>query len=374
MARSRAAKSRREHDARSPADTGFAVLDPWDQPTLEPVVEVETVVGPLLLPRNDHVITAELAHCGVWEPAETRYLQATLRLGQTFVDVGAHVGYFSVLAAKRVGPSGTVIAVEPEARNLDLLHRNLTRNRCNMARVMPFAAGSTVGWMSLALDEENRGAHRLVREGDPDARASARCVRLDDLLPAKVDVVKIDAQGYDHEVIDGLHDTLDANRHAVVLVELSRFELRRRGLDCGAVLARYEALDFTISMLEHSGNPRTVSRDEVLAFVDDPRCRDDFSLVLERCPTAPFTLQSCPARVDGLTVEETADGLLVSQPASGQVHQLNQTAAVALDLCTGERSVASIVGLVQTLYELDEPPTAAVEQCLDRLRRTGIVG
>lgn len=78
------------------------VLDLLDKPTLGPVVEVETVVGPLLLPRNDHVITPELAHWGGWEqPAETRYLQATLRPGQTFVDVGAHVGYFSVLAASR---------------------------------------------------------------------------------------------------------------------------------------------------------------------------------------------------------------------------------------------------------------------------------
>ena len=57
--------------------------------------------------------------------------------------------------------------------------------------------------------------------------------------------------------------------HAVLLVELSRFSSGGEAADCGAVLARYEALDFTISMLEHSGNPRTVSRDEVLAFVDD---------------------------------------------------------------------------------------------------------
>jgi FkbM family methyltransferase len=357
----------------SAQDGRFAVRDLSGHPTLEPVVELETRVGPLLAPCQDRIIAPELARFGVWEPAETRYLQATLRAGQTFVDVGANIGYFSVLAGGLVGPTGTVIAVEPEARNLDLLHRNLWRNGCTGARVIPYAAGSRPAEMSLALDEENRGAHRLVPAGHPEAGAPARCIRLDDVVPAQVDVIKVDAQGYDHDVLDGLRHTLAANPEAIVLVELSHFELGRRGLGCAEVVRRYEALDFCLAMLERDGSLRTVSAEEILAFVADPRCRDDFTLVLERCPTPPFTLASRPARVDGLSVEEISRGLMVSPPTGGRVHELNETAAVIFDLCTGERSVASIARLVGRFYELDEVPEPAVQECLDRLRRMGIV-
>jgi predicted O-methyltransferase YrrM len=101
-----------------------------------PTIEVETVAGRLLLHRDDHVITPVLQRYGMWEPGETRYLLSTLTAGQTFVDVGAHVGYFSVLAARRVGPAGSVIAIEPELRNLELLRRNLERNDCTNAVVL----------------------------------------------------------------------------------------------------------------------------------------------------------------------------------------------------------------------------------------------
>src|SRR6202034_1145822 len=66
---------------------------------LEPVVMAQTVAGELLLPKSDTVITPDLVKLGVWEGSETACVQRTLRAGQTFVDVGAHVGYYSLLAA-----------------------------------------------------------------------------------------------------------------------------------------------------------------------------------------------------------------------------------------------------------------------------------
>ena len=201
------------------------ITDGRDDPPLEPVVEAQTVAGRLLLPRADTIITPELISRGLWEPRETRYLTTLLKAGQTFVDVGAHVGYFSLFAARLVGPGGTVIAVEPEPRNLDLLRRNIARNGVDTVRVLPFAAGAAEATMSLALDEENRGAHRLVANDDPEAGPSVRCMRLDDVLPERVDVIKVDAQGYDHEVVEGLERTLAANPQATLMVELSRFEL-----------------------------------------------------------------------------------------------------------------------------------------------------
>jgi FkbM family methyltransferase len=348
------------------------MTDGEEDPPLEPVTEARTVVGRLLVPLADTIIAHDLIRLGFWEPRETRYLQTLLQAGQTFVDVGANVGYFSLLAAALVGPTGTVIAVEPEPRNIDLLRRNIARNGADTVRVIPFAAAAAEATMSLALDEQNRGAHRLVASDDPQAGPSVRCVRLDEVLPERVDVIKVDAQGYDHEVVEGLERTLAANPFATLIVELSGFELSRRGVDPATVLTRYEELDFVLSIFEASGATRRVSAAEALAFAQGPDAPDDFSLILER-PAPLFDGDAHPRWADGLQITETEDGLEVVQPESGRMHELNLTAALVFELCSGERSVSAIVAVVQDAFELAEPPTAEVLACLDQLRRERVV-
>lgn len=245
------------------------------------------------------------------------FLLSTLRPGQTFIDVGAHVGYFSVLAAKRIGSTGSVVAVEPEARNLRLLRRNLQRNGCTNATVVPFAAHSVPGWMSLELDEENRGGHHLVPLGEAETRV--RCVRLDDVLPARVDLVKIDAQGYDHEIIAGLERTLTTNPQATVIAELSLTELARRGVQPEVVLDRYTALGLTISTCDTYGRLRRASSASVIEAARAGRLTAEISLVLQRPPSFPAA-ERCPAKADGLEVSEAQDGLLVVDPTLGRTH------------------------------------------------------
>ncbi len=266
-----------------PATVAAAVpIRPSDrtgEPFLEPVVDVATHVGPLLLPAGDQVITRVLQNGGVWETQETAYLIMTLLPGQTFVDIGAHVGYFSVLASKRLGPTGTVIAFEPEARNLDLLERNLWRNGCGNAVVVPHACSDRSEALSLVLDEENRGAHYLVPPGHGDVAVS--CVRPDQVLPDAVDVVKIDAQGYDHEVVSGLSRTWTACPDLVIMVELSYGELDRRGIEPVVVLGGYEEMGFELAMFDAGGHLPVMPAEAI-----DAVCRTlqqaDITVVLHR--------------------------------------------------------------------------------------------
>lgn len=332
-----------------------------DRP-LEPVIEADTVVGRLTLSAADRIIARVLADDGVWEAAETRWLTTTLRSGQTFVDVGANAGYFSVLAGKRVGPAGLVIALEPEPRNHDLLLRNLRRHGLSEARVLPFAAAARAGWMGFEIDERNRGAHRLV----PADRVPRRvwCVRLDDLLPERVDVVKIDVQGYDHEVVEGLARTLDANPQLVLLVELSVNELPLRGIDARAVIEGYQALGLEMALFEANAEPHPAGEDEVL---DRVRSSDlDFSLLLWRAP--PGEPARRPRQAGGLQVTQTAPGRLeLRQPLLGRVHELNESASVVFELCSGTRESAEIARAVQEAYRLEAPPVGEIEACLGQL-------
>ena len=249
-------------------------------PAPPPVIEVDTQVGSLLAHRDDEVITDNLIRWGVWEARETQFVRELLRPGDTFVDVGANIGYFSVLAAACTGSSGYVIAFEPEPRNLELLRLNLARNgvRAN-ATVFPLAAYSRPCRMALATNEANRGDHRLAPHADTGLEV--RCVRLDDVLPRSVDAVKIDTQGFDHEVLAGLSETIDANPALVILTELSLTELGKRGVDVDEVLAGYLGRGFGIEGLDPWGVPFPLAAADVV-----PHCvatgADEISLVLRR--------------------------------------------------------------------------------------------
>jgi FkbM family methyltransferase len=247
---------------------------------MQPMIEVNTQVGPLLAHRDDEVITANLIRWGVWEAQETKFLRGLLRPGDTFVDVGANIGYFSVLAAGCIGSTGYLIAFEPEPRNLELLRRNLDRHgvRTN-ATVFPLAAYSHPCQMALATNEANRGDHFLAPHASTGLRV--RCVRLDDVLPRSVDVIKIDTQGFDHDVLAGLSETIEANPGLVVLTELSLTKLSDRGIDVDEVLAGYLARGFGIEALDPVGRPFPLAASGVVAHCAAAGA-DEVSLVLRR--------------------------------------------------------------------------------------------
>lgn len=247
------------------------------------------MAGPLLVHRDDTVMTRVLRDHGTWEAAETRFVMGSLRPGHTFLDVGANVGYFSVLAARSVGADGRVIAVEPEARNLELLRANLER-ACSVsgaaATVLPLAAHSEPGWIALELDELNRGNHRLAPAGGC-AGPVVRCERLDDVLPEildgrPVDVIKVDVQGFDHEAIAGLAQTIRATAGIVTLCELPGPDTDGQGIGVERILARYEELGFTLSLFDDRGALHPMPSAAILAVRANRN--DDASLVLRTGP------------------------------------------------------------------------------------------
>jgi FkbM family methyltransferase len=227
------------------------------------VMEVETELGGIYLHAADAVMTPLIRRDGRWEADECAFLRSVLRTGNTFLDVGANVGYMSVLAGRAVGHGGRVLALEPEHRNLNLLRANLWRHRVP-GRVIPCAAYSFSGYLRLVPSEVNRGDHRVF-EGLSGGRL-VPCARLDDLLEAtRIDVAKIDTQGADHEVIVGMPRLIAANPGMVILTEFWLTGLEERDVDPAATLDAYRGLGFTISMLADGGMPRRASNRDVIA-------------------------------------------------------------------------------------------------------------
>src|SRR5947209_419870 len=121
-----------------------------------------TDLGPLLYPSRDEVVTPWVRHHGSWEPETCDVIRDLLPVGGTFVDVGAHVGYVSIAAARAVGATGHGIAVEPAPENFALLAANLVSSGIDWVTTIHAAAGATSGMIELSLSEENSGDHRAV--------------------------------------------------------------------------------------------------------------------------------------------------------------------------------------------------------------------
>ena len=211
------------------------------EPVARDVTRVSTDVGDLWLPASDRVMLPYFQNTGVWEPGEAKLLRSLLQPRSRFLDVGANVGYFSALAAQS-SPQGTIDAVEPEPLNVALLRMNLW-TLAPHARLWPLCLGNSRGVVALRLDENNSG--NTVAEYSDQAKALAAMVRGDELFAGQTfDVVKIDVQGFEQQVMEGLATVLRQSVDVRVVVEFFPVAVTERGGDPAEVLRSYRSLGF----------------------------------------------------------------------------------------------------------------------------------
>jgi FkbM family methyltransferase len=136
-----------------------------------------------------------------------RMLDSLLQPGATAVDVGANIGYNTLYAARRVGQHGRVYALEPAQDNLTVLYANLFANHFTNVFVLPYAAGSRREVKSFFLRGEVSAVNSLFQDNFYAAITETTEVLiapLDDLIPDVPDLVKIDVEGAELEVLQGM--------------------------------------------------------------------------------------------------------------------------------------------------------------------------
>ncbi len=150
-------------------------------------------------------------------------LRARLRPGATFLDIGANIGVFTGLGASLVGPEGRVIAVEPIARNVDLIERMCRGNGFANVDVIRAAASDCAGSIALRTERTTSNATTPAAAGvrlraESGTTVEVPAVALDDLLAdlERLDVVKIDVAGMEPRVLRGLDKTIGRFRPALI--------------------------------------------------------------------------------------------------------------------------------------------------------------
>jgi FkbM family methyltransferase len=192
--------------------------------------EVSVRGGSRMLVRTDDSIGRVLAISGVWEPNVTAAFARVLSPGDVCVDVGAHIGYYTLLASRLVGASGHVYAFEPSPVNYRALRANLELNgvdnvtayevavgREERTAVLNEGPGTNTGRATLRAPVVERDA------GRPQVTVEVR--PLTGQIPAedleRVRVVKIDAEGSEVEVLRSLAPILDLGLPLAVFLELT---------------------------------------------------------------------------------------------------------------------------------------------------------
>lgn len=170
------------------------------------------------LPARSYDCEGILALHPRYEEKLTLILLKLLRPGSVFIDVGAHIGRYTLLASKLVGPQGLVIALEPVPENFATLHSNIKENNINNVIALPLACGKTNRPIEILVPPGRSGAtsKNLPHFTGLPLKGKTRrvtAVKLDTLLLdilrlKKVDVIKIDVEGAEIEVLEGAIDTL----------------------------------------------------------------------------------------------------------------------------------------------------------------------
>jgi FkbM family methyltransferase len=150
-----------------------------------------------------------------------RIMDRVLKAGATVVDVGANIGYNTVYAARRVGPAGRVVAIEPAADNLRVLRENVAANGLTNVEVHAVAAGRARETRDLYLRGEVSAVNSLYPESmyaEVTGTEQVPVVPVDDLVDVDPDLVKIDVEGAELDVLAGMTRLL-RNQAILLIVE-----------------------------------------------------------------------------------------------------------------------------------------------------------
>jgi FkbM family methyltransferase len=178
----------------------------------------------------------------LYEAETSNILGSLLQPGDTFIDIGAHVGYFSMLAAALVGPTGQVFAFEPDATNYAHLLDHIDLNGATQVRPLHMAVGAKPAIAEFFVNADNDGGHALWEVGRHPFNERSRqapssrkvyVTSLDHLFAttdlARLKAIKIDSEGAEFAILVGAKGLLARHRIPFVIAEVNRFGLEAMG-------------------------------------------------------------------------------------------------------------------------------------------------
>ncbi len=197
---------------------------------------------------------AHLIYCDDFETRERHFMNAFLRPGDVFVDVGANIGLFSLIAARRVGRSGAVYAIEPAQKTFRRLQDNVKLNDFLNVQCFQLALSDESGEFPFYTSEDgfdawNSIAHPIA--GKSFSKEYIQCVRWDHFarlhnLVGKVAMMKIDVEGWETRVLGGGYEALSREDAPILQIEFTEEAAASAGSSCKDLYHMLEGFGYSM--------------------------------------------------------------------------------------------------------------------------------
>jgi FkbM family methyltransferase len=223
--------------------------------TIQPEYRARTYFGARLYCDPRDLIQRMILFFGVWEPDVSRVIASNLAPGDVFVDVGANVGYDTLLASERVGPRGRAVAIEASPRTFARLERNLALNHTSNVRAVNAAVFDRVAQLDLyEISEHNIGAATTLASRGGTLMMSVGALPLQQILEpdeiSRVRLVKIDVEGAEPPILHQLLEQVALYPPTMdIVVEASPDDDREKWT---AVFDRFSAAGFSAYEIANS--------------------------------------------------------------------------------------------------------------------------
>jgi len=222
----------------------------------------------LALDTADVAVSNDMIVRSTYETHLTAFMKDHVQPGMTVVDVGANVGYFSMLCSAIVGEEGRVLAFEPNTENARLFLLSVFKNKTSNIELHPIALAPHRGKAVFTPHQGSNGG--LITSDLEQAVMNPNCqivptARLDDMVEGRVDFIKLDVEGAEGLVMAGAQRILE-NYRPIVTSEYSPEMLGRiSGVGPADYLRQFTRLGYTVQVLGRSGEAAPV--EDIEAFV-----------------------------------------------------------------------------------------------------------
>jgi len=201
---------------------------------------------------NDFVAQEAYAKTISYDPTTTILLKKLLKKGMNVINIGANIGYFTLLAAREVGTEGKVFSFEPFPNSVSLLKQNIDVNKYKNIEVIEMAVSNKSGTVKLSI--ENSSLFHIISEKILEEldTIDVNVTSIDQFLSernTKIDFMIIDAEGSEPFILDGMKKTLDSMPNMEILIEYNPHTLKLSGSDGKTLLKKIKDLGFTINLI-----------------------------------------------------------------------------------------------------------------------------
>lgn len=219
---------------------------------------------------------------GVYEPLETELIKKIIKTGDTVIDIGANIGYYTLILARLVGKNGKVYAFEPEPKNFSILSKNVKINGYKNIILVKKAVSNKSGKVRLYLSKDNLGDHRIYQSEEKRQFIEVDIIRLDDYFcesKEKISFIKIDTQGSEGGVFAGMTNILKKNKNLKIISEFWPKGMSNFGFKTEKLLNLLKKQNFSLYQInEDSKRIEPVTGNELLK--NYPLEKGDFTNLL----------------------------------------------------------------------------------------------